>query len=158
MKSPIYILHFIYVSYEITNFQQDLLFKEHSWNRRFSVSFSILSAIVFMISYFRIWNKIRRRIWKHIWKKLFQIAILYFWKRWPNFFRNVIFNQWGQLSADSIKDFFWRSTIAPWSIISYLIVNYSQNFRGSFLKVQRYPIIWFLIFSRGRLIRMFPLF
>ena len=103
----------IYVSSKIINSQKDLFFKEHSWSRRFSILFSILSIIVFMISYFHIWNKIQRRVWQNIWKNVFEIAILYFGTRRPNFFHNVIFNQWGQLSAGSIKYFFWRSIVTP---------------------------------------------
>ena len=47
-------LHFIYVCSEITNFQKELFFKGHSCGRRFSILFSILSIVVFMISYFQI--------------------------------------------------------------------------------------------------------
>ena len=53
------------VSGEITNFQKDLLFKEHSWRRRFSSLLSILSIVVSVISYFHIWNKIRKSVWQH---------------------------------------------------------------------------------------------
>ena len=46
-------------------------------------------------------------------------------------------------------------------IISYWIMDHSQNFskfRRSFLKVQRYAIIWFLIINCGPLIRVLLLF
>ena len=100
-------------SSEIANFQRDLFFKEHSGRCRLSILFSILSIIVSVINYSRFWNKIQKRVWQHIWKNVFWIAILYFWTRQPNFFHNVIFNQWGQLSPGSIKDFFWRSIGTP---------------------------------------------
>ena len=64
-----YCLRFIYVSSEITNFQKDLFFKEHSWSRRFSILFSISSITVFMISYFHIWNKIH--VFDNIFGKMF---------------------------------------------------------------------------------------
>ena len=41
-------------TYEITNFQKDQSFKEHSKSRRFSILFSISLIIVFMISYSQI--------------------------------------------------------------------------------------------------------
>ena len=47
-------LFHIYVSGKITDFQKDLFFKKHSWSQRFSISFSILSIIVPVISYFHI--------------------------------------------------------------------------------------------------------
>ena len=45
-KSWSYCHRFIYVSSEITNFQNDLFFKENYWVRRFSILFSISLVIV----------------------------------------------------------------------------------------------------------------
>ena len=42
-------LCFIYVSNEITNFQRNLFFKEHSRSQKFSILLSILSIIVSVI-------------------------------------------------------------------------------------------------------------
>ena len=41
----------------------------------------------------------------------FKWAILYFWPRQPRPFYDVIFNQWEQLSADSVKEFFWKCIV-----------------------------------------------
>ena len=42
----------------------------------------------------------------NIFGKCFLNGNLTFWTRRPNFFHKVVFNQCGQLSAGSIKDFF----------------------------------------------------
>ena len=59
-----YCLCFIYLSSKITNFQNDLFFKGHSWVWRFCILVSILSIIV--ISYSHIWNKIPISVWQNI--------------------------------------------------------------------------------------------
>ena len=59
------------------------------------------------------------------------------------------------------KGLFMRPIVIPMSIISYLIMvahKIFSNFRGSFPKVQRYAIIWFLIFNCGLLVRVLLLF
>ena len=53
-----------------TNFQMYLFFKEHSWRRRFSNSFSMLSITVSVISYSHIWNRIRKSVWQQIRRKV----------------------------------------------------------------------------------------
>ena len=47
-------------SNKMTNFQRDLFLKEHYWRWWISILFSILSIIVFVISYSHVWNKIRK--------------------------------------------------------------------------------------------------
>ena len=59
------------ISSEITNIQEGLLFKEHSWRRRFSILFSILSIIVSVINYSYIWNKIWETVWQHFGENVF---------------------------------------------------------------------------------------
>ena len=57
---------------EITNFQNDIFFKEHCQIWRLSILFSaVLSIIVSVISYSHIWNKNRKCVWQHIRKNVF---------------------------------------------------------------------------------------
>ena len=94
-------------------------------------------------------------------KNVFKIAVLYFWTRLHNSFHNLIFNQWGQLSAGLIKDFLRRSIITPQSIISHLIVDCSQNFFWFVRVFSEGPVMshnLILVFNCGSLIRVFLLF
>ena len=84
---------------------------------------------VSVIIYSHIWNKIRKSVWQDIRDFFKKIASLYFWNGQPISFDNVIFSQWGQLSADSIKDFF--------------------------LKIRYYTIVYYMIFICGSLTKLF---
>ena len=127
------------ISSEITNFYKDRFFKKHSWRGRFSILFSILSIKVSVIRYFHIWNKIWKSVWQHIRKNIFWIAILYFWTRQPNSFHNVIFNQSGQLFADSVKDFFLKVHLYTIIYYCWLLTKFSLILEDLFRRSSDMP-------------------
>ena len=125
----------MYVSTEITNFQKDLFFKEHFWSWKLSILSFILSIILPVISYSRIWNKIQS-VWQHIGK---------------NFSINEV----------NFRQVQWRTFSEGPSLHHNLLWTAHKifsNFRESSPKVQQYAIISFLIHSCGLLIRVFSYF